>query len=49
MQIRILYHKGAVIFNTGYRDGRIFGGVSNLLALLYGDAKSFLPIHDGVA
>jgi len=33
--------KEAVIFNTRYRGGRSFGGVSNSLALLYGAAKFF--------
>ena len=41
--------KGVVIFNTGYRGGRILGGASNLLALFYWGAKFFLQIHDGVA
>ena len=40
--------KGAVIFNAGYRDGRIFGGVSIFLPCDIGLPNNF-PFHDGVS
>ena len=40
-------NKGAVMFNAGYRGGRIFGEVSKLFALLYWAAKFFCEFMMG--
>ena len=40
-------NKGAVMFNAGYRGGRIFGEVSKLFALFYWVAKFFCEFMMG--
>ena len=44
-------HKGAVIFKSGYRGGRIFGGVPNYSASCNWGIKTFgknYKIYDGL-